>query len=104
MRDHSVSTSTAESTRKFVGVRELKTNAARILREVRDCRASYVITHRGRAVAVILPCAPGEHGSLIADDSEPAAAWENFVRAGHSLESRFRPGVSGVRILSETRR
>jgi len=33
-----------------IGVRELKTHAARILRQVRDARASYVVTHRGRAI------------------------------------------------------
>ena len=41
--------------RKSVGVRELKTHAARILRQVREARTSYLLTHRGRAIGVILP-------------------------------------------------
>ena len=45
MRDH----------RKSVGVRELKTHAARILRHVREARATYLITHRGRTIGVLLP-------------------------------------------------
>jgi antitoxin (DNA-binding transcriptional repressor) of toxin-antitoxin stability system len=38
-----------------VGVRELETHAARIVRQVRDARGSYILTHRRTAVGVILP-------------------------------------------------
>ena len=90
--------------RKVVGVRELKTHAARILRQVRDARASYIVTHRGRAVGVILPLDPGDGTSQTLDDADATAAWNAFVRAGRRLERRFRPGVSGVRLLSAMRR
>src|SRR2546427_8034020 len=87
--------------KKVVGVRELKTHAAGILRRVREARASYVLTHRGRAVGMILPLEPAEENTATAED---AAAWDTFVRAGRRLERRFRPGVSGVRLLSAMRR
>lgn len=86
-----------------VGVRELKTHAARILRRVREARASYILTHRGRAVGVILPLDTTDE-STTADEMDARAAWEAFVRAGRRLERRFRPGVSGVQLLSEMRR
>ncbi|MBI3264257.1 MAG: type II toxin-antitoxin system Phd/YefM family antitoxin [Acidobacteria bacterium] len=89
--------------KKVVGVRELKTHAARILRHVRDARASYILTHRGRAVGVILPLDPADGTSQTSEDAD-AAAWNAFLRAGRRLEGRFRPGVSGVRLLSATRR
>ena len=89
---------------KVVGVRELKAHAARILREVRDSRASYVITHRRHAVGVILPLDPTESHPQAADDPDATAAWDRFMRAGRRLEKRFRPGLSGVRELSGTRR
>ena len=38
-----------------VGIRELKNQATAIVRNVRENRAEYVITHRGRPVAVLLP-------------------------------------------------
>ena len=89
--------------KKSVGVRELKTHAARIVREVREARAAYLVTHRGRAVGVILPLdadgrppSPGEAGA--------STAWDAFLRAGRRLEGRFRPGTSGVRVLSKMRR
>lgn len=90
------------SEKKVVGVRELKTHAARILRHVREARASYVVTYRGRAVGMILPLEPTEVTAATPEDA--AAAWDTFLRAGRRLERRFRRGVSGVRLLSATRR
>jgi antitoxin (DNA-binding transcriptional repressor) of toxin-antitoxin stability system len=90
---------------KVVGVRELKTHAARIIRHVREARASYLLTHRGRTVGVILPIDSGEDAvPAAAEDAATSAAWDAFLRAGRRLEGRFRPGVSGVRLLSRMRR
>lgn len=102
MTDHFGRFSRARPERESVGVRELKTHAARILRQVRDSRASYILTHRGRAVGVILPLDPSDASSQTSEDA--AAAWNAFVRAGRRLERRFRPGVGGVRLLSTMRR
>lgn len=103
MRDHRGASAIASRTpTKSVGVRELKTHAARIMRHVRDARASYVLTHRGRAVGVILPI--DADPAAAAEDVDARAAWNAFLHAGHRLESRFRPGVSGVRLLSAMRR
>ena len=97
MRDHKRG---GGQTRQTVGVRELKAHAARILRHVRETHASYVVTHRGRSIGVLLPieAVDGTH------DAETAAPWSAFLEAGRRLEPRFRRGTSGVKILSETRR
>jgi prevent-host-death family protein len=102
MRDHSARSKRPDAP-GTVGVRELKTHAARILRHVRDARASYVVTHRGRALGVILPL-DEDRMSLTPDGADATGAWEAFVSAGRRLERRFRPGVSGVRVLSGMRR
>jgi prevent-host-death family protein len=104
MRDHLGSPVLSRPAEKIVGVRELKTHAARILRHVREARASYILTHRGRAVGVILPLDPAEDPSPTTEDADARAAWDAFVRAGRRLERRFRPGVSGARLLSAMRR
>ncbi len=104
MRDHINGSARGRSARKIVGVRELKTHAARIVRHVRDSRASYLLTHRGRAVGVILPLDPADSAPQASDAVDAAAAWATFVRAGRRLERRFRRGVSGVRQLSTMRR
>jgi prevent-host-death family protein len=100
MRDHQAAGQTGA--KKLVGVRELKTHAAGILRHVREARASYILTYRGRPVGMILPLEPADDMSTTSEDA--GAAWDAFVRAGRRLERRFRPGVSGVRLLSATRR
>jgi prevent-host-death family protein len=102
MRDHKQTAVAPRTPQNAVGVRELKTHAARIVRRVRDARASYILTHRGRAVGVILPI-DGDT-SAAAEDDDASAAWNAFMRAGRRLESRFRPGMSGVRLLSAMRR
>jgi hypothetical protein len=80
----------------------LKAHAARILRQVREERASYVLTLRGRAVGVILPIdSKGEPPRAEAGADE---GWEDFLRAGRRLERRFTAGRSGVRLLSDMRR
>ena len=88
----------------MVGVRELKTHAARIMRHVRDSRASYILTHRGLAIGVILPLDAPDDPTRVPDDTDPAAAWQSFLRAGKRLERRFRPHPGGVRLLSQMRR
>lgn len=100
MRDHKAAR--RGSARKIVGVRELKTHAAGILRHVREARASYILTHRGQAVGMIVPLEPSEDASTTSEDAR--AAWDAFVRAGRRVERRFRPGVSGVGLLSAMRR
>jgi prevent-host-death family protein len=84
-----------------VGVRELKTHAAGIVRHVREARASYVLTHRGRAVGVILPLEPIDE---LSSREDPSAAWDAFVDAGRRLERRFRADTGGVRELTRMRR
>lgn len=100
MRDHR--RARGGRAKRIVGVRELKTHAAGILRRVREARASYILTHRGLAVGVILPLEPAEDASRAIGDAD--AAWDRFMRAGRRLERRFRPSVGGVRLLSAMRR
>lgn len=101
MKDHFQKRGRGREVLGSVGVRELKTHAARIVRRVRDAQASYVLTHRGRAVGVILPL---DAAGSAPDDPAGSAAWEAFLRAGRRLERGFRPGVSGVRTVSAMRR
>jgi len=107
MKDHTKRRPARPGSGKTVGVRELKTHAARILREVKEARASYLVTHRGRAIGVILPVDSEDQSSLTPltlDAADATAPWEAFVRAGRRLERRFASGRGGVRLLSDMRR
>jgi antitoxin (DNA-binding transcriptional repressor) of toxin-antitoxin stability system len=105
MRDHVARPAARrKGARKSVGVRELKTHAARILRQVREARTSYLLTHRGRAIGVILPLDSDDEPVLAAQAADATAAWEAFLQAGRRLERRFASGAKGVRLLSDMRR
>jgi prevent-host-death family protein len=104
MRDHIGRVRRSAPEKQAVGVRELKTHAARILRHVREERASFVLTHRGQAVGVILPLDAPEELTATADDANAGAAWDAFLRAGRRIQGRFRPAARGVRLLSDMRR
>ena len=65
-----------------VGVRELKTHASEIVRNVRERRARYTITYRGQPVGVLMP--------LEQPQAEPASgeeAWDELVRLGLFVEA-----------------
>jgi prevent-host-death family protein len=99
MRGHKKPAATRASARASVGVRELKAHAARIVRSVRETRASYIVTHRGRAVGMLLPV-----------DAEPVShedgtsAWTTFLEAGRRLQRAMPARTSIVKLLSDSRR
>ena len=104
MKDHTNRGARRRTARKSVGVRELKTHAAQILRQVRESRTSYLVTHRGRTIGVILPVDAGDDAAQPLESVDATTAWETFVRVGRRLERRFTSGVSGVDLLSDMRR
>jgi prevent-host-death family protein len=85
--------------RMEVGVRELKTRASEIIREVRDKRARYVISYRGRPVAVL---APLDAVAECPDDGK--AAWEELKRIGREISQHWESDQSPTELLSQMRR
>ena len=86
-----------------IGVRELKARASEIVRAVRDRRARYLITYRGRPVGVLLPL--GDTGVIewVLQD-RPEAAWNELVALGLKIGEGWQSDVTGIEILSEMRR
>jgi prevent-host-death family protein len=78
-----------------VGVRELKNRASEILRAVREGRAEYVITYRGRPVARLVP---------IAKDEEGEQTWQELERLSREISARWRSDKSAGELLDEVRR
>jgi len=91
-----------------VGVRELKNRATEIIRHVRESRAEYVVTYRGRPVAVLLPL---DEGWL---DEETARAAEavtpsDDVRAEldalrQEIDRSWKSEKTAVELITEQRR
>ena len=82
-----------------IGVRELKTHASEILREVKEKRARYIVTHHGRTVAAIIPI----------DEVQPAtanevSAWDELVNLGQQIGQHWQAQQTSTELLSEMRR
>lgn len=88
-----------------VGVRELKTHASEIIRNVRERRASYTITYRGQPVGVLRPLTPSEARPAIGEAEGPAgAAWDELVQLGQEIGRGWRSPLTSAELLSEMRR
>jgi prevent-host-death family protein len=82
-----------------VGVRELKAHASEIVRAVRDERARYTVTYRGRPVGILMPLpAPG-----VRDDDE-RISWSELSRRSKVLTENWSSPLTTTEILSEMRR
>jgi prevent-host-death family protein len=84
-----------------IGVRELKTHASEIVREVKEHRKRYTITRRGRPVALLIPL---EEGGPLQTGAEGRDAWEELLRLGEEISRGWQVPQSGVELLSEMRR
>ena len=81
-----------------IGIRELKSRASEVVRAVKEERARYVITQRGKPAAIIVPldAAPPEKTS---DE-----VWEQLFKIGEEIGKGWQSEKSAVEILSEMRR
>jgi prevent-host-death family protein len=84
-----------------VGVRELKTHASEIVRAVREHRARYVITYRGRPVGILAPLADSDQEVGEEGDSD---AWEELTHLGEEIGREWCSPLTGAEILSQMRR
>ncbi|MBM3145664.1 MAG: type II toxin-antitoxin system Phd/YefM family antitoxin [Chloroflexi bacterium] len=89
-----------------IGIRELKTRASEIVRTVREERARYVVTHRGRPVAILMPLDTTEASALShrIQTESPGPAWDKLNSLGEEIGREWQSGKSALEILSEMRR
>jgi len=81
-----------------IGIRELKARASEVVRAVKERRVRYLITQRGRPVALLVP--------LDALPPQPDAdeVWARLERIREELGKGWQSEKSAVEILSEMRR
>lgn len=85
-----------------IGVRELKNQATRILRAVREDMAEYVITLHGEPIAVLRPLTEDEMQKLqLAEAEEDLAEMKNLAQ---QIAAAWTSPQSGVELISEQRR
>ena len=87
-----------------VGVRELKTRASEIVRDVRDRRMRYIITYRGRPVGLLAPLEEAQPENLASAATSATTTWEELIRLGEEIGREWRSSLTSTELLSEMRR
>ena len=87
-----------------VGVRELKTRASEIVRDVRDHRARYTITYRGRPVGVLLPLEEVPQAEALPGGERGTTVWEELSELGEEIGRGWQSPLTGAELLSRMRR
>ena len=83
-----------------IGIRELKTHASEIIRNVRQKKSRYVITYRGQPVGVLSPLSNTE----VSPSAEMSSAWDELVQLGQEIADGWQSEQTSAGILSEMRR
>ena len=87
-----------------VGVREPKTRASEIVRNVRERRARYTITYRGQPVGVLIPLEQTTTETSIVSSRSAESAWDELIRLGKEMGRGWRSPLTSAELLSEMRR
>lgn len=87
-----------------IGVRDLKIRASEIIRNVRERRARYIITYRGRPVGLLIPLEEAGSASLPLAGEPATTAWDELTRLGEEIGREWRSSLSSAELLSEMRR
>ncbi|HEY5728883.1 MAG TPA: type II toxin-antitoxin system Phd/YefM family antitoxin [Anaerolineales bacterium] len=87
-----------QSKTEEIGIRELKSRASEVVRTVKEERARYVITQRGKPAALIIPL-----DAVPAKESDNDV-WERLLKIREELGKGWQSEKSVVDILSEMRR
>jgi prevent-host-death family protein len=90
-------TTSRRPTVREIGVRELKTRASEIVRNVRDHRAQYVITYRGRPVGVLQPLSEPDLGT------PDNTAWDELFQLSDEIGRGWSSPLTTGELLSDMR-
>ncbi|MEW5960678.1 MAG: type II toxin-antitoxin system prevent-host-death family antitoxin [Chloroflexota bacterium] len=85
-----------------IGIRELKNQASRIVRSVREEMAEYVITLQGKPVALLRPITEEDAQQLRQTRIEEAMA--EMKQLAQEVAAAWTSPKSGVDLISEQRR
>lgn len=81
-----------------IGIRELKSRASEVVRAVKEERARYVVTQRGKPVAAIIPM------DAMLPEKKEDNGWEKLLEIRARLAKDKSKKKSSLEILSEMRR
>ena len=85
-----------------IGVREMKNQASRVLRSVREEMEEYVVTLRGEPVAILRPLTEEEKQRLRKTEHDETMA--EMKSLAHEVAADWKSSKSGLELISEQRR
>ncbi len=87
-----------------VGVRELKIRASEIIRDVRERRARYIVTYRGRPVGMLTPLDPALQAEALLGSEPGTAVWDELSKLGEEIGRGWQSPLTSAELLSKMRR
>lgn len=90
----------------LIGVRELRERTAEVLRQVREEKAEYIITHQGHPMALLLPlnAKAAEAALLEAGKQATGDKWETYIRITEQIRQGWPADKHAQEVLDEVRR
>jgi prevent-host-death family protein len=90
----------------LIGVRELREQTSKVIRQVREEGAEYVITYQGRPVATILPLDTERAEAEMVKASKKAVlgSWEAYERLANELRRVWPSDLSTQDLMDAIRR
>ncbi len=85
-----------------IGVRELKNQASKVIRAVREDMVEYIVTLRGEPVAVLRPLTESETQRL--RQHELAEAMDEMSSLANEIGESWTSDKSGVELVSDQRK
>lgn len=82
-----------------IGVRELKEHTSEVLRRVREDKATYQITYRGRIIAELAPTSYADR-----ENEDWDSIWAEMDELAAEISKKWPRGVSAVDAVREQRR
>jgi prevent-host-death family protein len=84
---------------RSIGIRELKAQTSKIVREVRERKEPVAVTYRGRVVARLVPTDPAQ-----APEDDRARFWAEWDELAAEIADHWPQGVSATEAVNEQRR
>ena len=90
----------------LIGVRELREQTSEVIRRVREERAEYVVTYKGRPVAIILPLDTEQAEAEMVQASKKTVSvnWETYERLADELRRAWPSDLSTQDLINAVRR
>jgi prevent-host-death family protein len=90
----------------MIGMRDLRQRAAEVLRRIREEKTKFIITYRGKPVALLSPLDAKDADEEITEIDKPGTAegWETYTQAADAVRNRWPTSLKTETVLDEIRR